>query len=188
MSAGTNNLLALLMRLKAALVADRRKTVVLTVLLAMGLVLAIRLLLGRTMPKRAVAWPAAQGAPETPAAAQARQVQTPGAPVSEGLLGVDTRITRDLFKVAVGAYPVVVATRASDKGQATRLVLQSIVPGPRPTAIINGLVVGVGDAIKERVAERWVDTGFVLASIEDTACVVTQQGVAVRLEMKNVDR
>lgn len=179
-----DNLPMALLRLKAVLLEDRRKALVLAILVAVGLVLAIRLLLGRNMPRRAIATPTAQKALVSPSAAP-KTVDSSSALLSDNLANADTKITRDLFKVSVEAYPVVVSARPSETGKVTKLQLQSIVPGPRPTAIINGLVVGVGDAVKEPAAGRWVDTGFVVASIEEKACIVTQQGVAVRLEIKS---
>jgi hypothetical protein len=172
---------AALLRFKALLLADRRKLVVLCVLLTLALVLTVRLLLGRTLPRRAMAAPAAAAAAKKPAA------KTPesASPLPQSLSGVDTRITRDLFSACLESYPLVAtAQESAPMVSMAHLQLQSIVNGPRPTAIINGVVVGVGEAVMERVGEHLTDTGYVVSSIQDQACVVTQQGVTVRLEMK----
>jgi hypothetical protein len=184
MEPGNNNLPAAVQRLKTALGADRRKSIALAVLLTVMLVLAIRLLLGRTLPRRAVATPAAQAVAEAPAV-PATAAQSAAATGGEKPLDVDTHVSRDLFKVSVDSYPLAAAARPAERTSAAHLQLQSILPGARPTAIINGLVVGVGDAVKQLEGSRLVDTGYTVASIEDKACIITQQGVAVRLEMRS---
>jgi hypothetical protein len=190
-------------RLKALILSDRRKSLLLGGLTVLMLVLAVRLLMGRNMPRRALAQPA-------PAAADVQRNPSPSAAGSsasalpEKLVNAETRITRDIFKINAAAYPPVLtpgssapahivgnllgddALRAREEvaRKAGRLQLQSTVSGSRPTAIINDLVVGIGDPIKERVGERLQDTGFVVTAIEEKACIVTLEGVAVRLEMK----
>ncbi len=199
--AETINSAALAAKVTAAFKADKRKTAILGVLGCVALLLAMRLLLGRNMPRRAVAVPQQDSAAVgTSAAAEGSARAGAGSPLlSENLDQIDKRITRDLFKVNTEAYPLRTAATAAHgstlvdeslrreevASKASRLQLQSTVMGSRPTAIINDLVVTVGDAVKERVGERLQDTGFVVKAIEEKACIVTADGVAVRLEMKN---
>lgn len=187
-----------LARLKAELMSDRRKTAVLGVLAAVALVLTMRLLLGRHIPKRAIARPGATAASRSPSGGQrtAGAEATAQSALPERLVEVDTRIERDLFRVDAEAYPLLpeparmtagpavspavdeaLRLREDIRKKAAKLVLQSTVDGPRPTAIINGRVVALGERILGHEE-------FVVQSIAGGTCVVTCQDVAVRLEIK----
>lgn len=105
---------------------------------------------------------------------------------------VRSKITRDIFAPHLDSFPpdqdepartkVSVVAPTVDpnvlrvqaiRAQARVLVLQSTIISSRPTVIINGQVLGVGDWINE----------FEIVEITARMCVVAKKGIRVQLEM-----
>jgi len=173
-------------KLKAQLLADTKKTIVMAITLAIGLLLWGRLLL-KDPPRTALADP--------------EVVQTSEDDDSSSLLiergkrvqvDLPEDLARDLFEIDPNRYK---QTRSENfdpsqgkSGQsltdrqiridrvrelAMMLTLQSVVVGSRPQAIINGRLVNVGDTVE----------GFVLVSVAERSVVLKREGVKVRLGM-----
>jgi hypothetical protein len=188
------------------LLADKKKTGVLTVLTVVALVMAYRTFGGgSSLPAKASAAVATAEAAEP--AVKAAPAARNDARRDEYLAKLDREIRRDLFAVDFQVYPLregTVPEAVSPAGmdeqmeelrrrqaetqrlaeqeeheriirtQALTLRLQSTMLGARPTAIINGQVLSLGDVIN----------GFSIKSIGSGQCVVTCGGVDVTLIME----
>jgi len=189
-------------RLIADLKRDKKKAIVLTVLVVVGALVVGRTFIGKGPPAaaRADASPPATAAPSTPAATPFNP-GTAALPSKAGLRRelyvspAEYLFTRDIFVPNPDFFPPEQPAErpkpvsASGPGtrdkqaeleaiqnQARSLVLQStIISDQRPTAIINGRVLGVGD---------WID-GFEVMEITSHACTLAKNSVQVVLEMKN---
>lgn len=186
-------------RLVVELGRDKKKTVILAVLLVVALV-AIGRLLTSGQPARvqaAVAVPPVVAAQPTSAAMTGEDlaVQEKSARRDAYMETFARKISRDLFQPNTDFFPPVqeVAPKATAKveaadeniaelqrrgqvqAQARSLVLQSTILGTVPTAIINGKVLRSGE---------WV-SGFEVMEITTHTCSVRKNGVTVVLEMAN---
>jgi hypothetical protein len=180
------------LRLKAELIRDKRKTGILLALLAFAGLMAGRMLLSSVSPARAVAAqnataPVAPDVPEVP-------YSSGGESSIDLLQDAPQGITRDLFHVnthlfaSSGTVPITQALvdrpdgpteqeiqRLGVRAQAQTLNLQSTIAGASPAAIINGRVIQCGESIG----------GFKVTAVGPRNCVVERDSVRVRLEMKN---
>lgn len=180
---------------------DKKKTTILAVLLVVAIVVVLRTALNSPSPREAQAAQAGglavieSGAGAIP---QAPAVARPGEKPRKDPLWKSPDVRRDVFAASLEYYPPeqapapepppvaavtapapavdleaeANAVRASARRQ---LALQSTVSGADPFAIINGLVVRMGDSI----------AGFQVKEITSRTCVIEKGGVQVVLEMKN---
>lgn len=198
MRGGSQNIPSLHQRLMGELRADKKRAVILGILLVVGLMVAGRLLLKSSGPSRATAAtppPAAQD--RAPQAAVTFDSASPGeerrASRREGWKSrrsPDGKVARDLFaaklefyalatpepekKVAAPVGPDPLAIERAVRAEARGLSLQSTMIGPDPSAMIGGRILRVGEWIK----------GFRIIAIHERSCVVEKKSVKVPLEMK----
>jgi hypothetical protein len=177
----------------AELKADRKKATAFCAVMAVGLLLWGRLLIGDDVPRVATATPdpSAAVAAATGPAAPARRA-APARPATVELRRAGDP-PRDLFDFdpspykptpdhAAGQGPAKLPRHPADESPATATVLeqarslqvQSVVKhGAAPKALINGRLVNVGETIE----------GFEIVSIRERSVVARKQGVLVRLSM-----
>lgn len=180
--------------LLAELRRDKKKTALLAVLAMVAVIVVGRSLVGKSVPASAhgAPDPVTLTSPVYSSEIQAVPVAATAAP-KPVKLNLKSDITRDLFTADMDYFPpepVVQAvpkpaTMPVDEGevhanairaQATRsLLLQSTVCGVDSVAIINGLVLRLGD---------WI-TGFKVVEITSRTCTIEKDGVRVTLEMQN---
>ncbi|MFW6154796.1 MAG: hypothetical protein ACOC95_06225 [Planctomycetota bacterium] len=182
-------------QVQAELLADKKKTVVMGVLVLVVAFMGVRLFAGRTRPA------AATTSPTPPAGAVEPKTGTGRADgntaLDEYLAQMDRRVSRDLFAADFSTYPEAPVVEKPKRGPAPRksavdpdavarlefkmaarreaqqLHLQSTMPGGNPSAIINGQVVRVGQECE----------GFEIRSIGQGSCVVARGAVEVTLRM-----
>ncbi len=186
-------------RLKEELSRNKKQTVALAALLAVGLFVGVRML--KKKPSSASA------APSTATALTGRGGQgastgglmLPGSqdlPVDSErdayIKSISHDITRDLFEFQADLYPPIRPPEAEldspsetadgppgpaieelVRARSAQLALQSTINSDTPIAVINGQVLALGDVID----------GFRVVEIGVGLCVVEQAGVQVRLEM-----
>jgi hypothetical protein len=178
-----------LRQIKAELLADRRKLLMMGALVAVALLLWGRLLL-KQVPRVATAEPTAQVAiPAT--AAEVVAVAQPKYPVIQ--IAFAPPLGRDLFALdpqdypaapGVGSYNVRSAKSpaqtadepsgpAQVQQQSLNLRLASVVLGEPPRAVINDRLIQIGQEID----------GFVLVAIEPRSVVVEKDNVQVRIRL-----
>jgi len=188
-------------KLVAELSRDKRKTVILAVLLLLGVVVGMRLVF-KTNPA------AAQAKAHTGGAGPAPQVKSPTpsvATVTTSQLGNDARIQeriqanarridRDLFVPDAKAFPPepVQPKKAKPDGAAksttktpeqvvqelaAEFTLQSTIISAEPTAIIDGRILKLGDTI----------SGFMVVGITKGTCDLLKDDVLVELVMERDD-
>ena len=183
------------LRLFAELRRDRKKATMLILLLVVAGALGGRMVFKHVAEAEADTLKAdgGQDAPQTGADGPV----TPG-PGPSGAGGPawtsNASITRDIFKLNVGVFPVVdggeMATLTKDpapggtdhqraqmrrvQAEARALTLQSTIIGATPTAIINGRVIREGKTIN----------GFRVVAVTARGCVIEKQGVKIALQMK----
>jgi hypothetical protein len=181
-------------RIKAELVRDKKKTLVLSGLLIVAAVVLGRLVIPSSGPQTV------SGAVAVASSGDARgprpehvQPTDQGEPRERLELG-PRQITRDIFKPEIEMFPPAervrtvqhVATSGPSPQddellarrvahQASSLSLQSTILGSSPTAIVNNRVLTVGD---------WI-SNFEVIEITSRTCVVRKDGVKVTLEMSN---
>lgn len=189
----------IIIRLKAEVLVDKKKSVMMGGLLALALFMGVKVVLGGKTPQtaNAVSVTASQ---ET--AGSADGALSPGATrsreLSEYLETLDITVSRDLFAADLASYPVVqtldesitlnksAAEQADNavvlarmrretaiRNQAQRLTLQSTMTGGFPSAIINGRVIAQGQVVE----------GFVVRSVQPGSCVVARGDVTITLTM-----
>ena len=186
-------------RLKSELLRDKKKAVILGVLVLVGAILGVRAICvsAGSSPANAEGAVATSGAMPGVASDGSAAAAAPGAPNPRNLRDVRARgtITRDLFTPKLDGFPLVqqpkptpvvtVATTqpvdaeeiraAGIRDAAGGLLLQStIISSGVPKAIINGQVVGLKDVIQ----------GFEVVEVTAGACVVQQAGVRISLEIR----
>ena len=195
MAEANSNIATWKQRLLAEVGRDKKKTVILGVLLAVGLILGARLVVkqvsssgsGPTATAVAVTAPVA-GGPSSPVAA--------GNPAPDGApKAQDADITRDIFRPNPEYFPLQtqretpVALLSNDEGgeaararakemriqeEARTLQLEGTIEGAVPIAIINGQVVSAGARI----------AGFLVVEVSLRACTVEKEGVKLQLTMR----
>ncbi len=182
-----------LQRLKTSLLADKRKTVVMAVLLVVATGMVVGALIGDNMPAKAKGQ--TRGTVTTPTA---QPTHPPRQGLSEAYLAqLDTEVTRDLFAIEYAAFPEITDGQAAEhtpgttapdgdpdfvrqqhvtqiQEQARALKLQSAMPGAIPSVIINGQVVRVGQVLE----------GFTVQRIGMRSCELVREGVTVTLKME----
>jgi len=194
MNANAKDLALVKKRLLAELKRDKKKTIVLTVLLVVAAGLGVRFLGKAGRPPRATAAPAAgqtAGSQTDPTDAQMLENTGEQAQRDRYIRQLDAKITRDIFVPSDKYFDVSerdggrsrIVSLSSGQGrdnrrealeqEAERLVLQSTVVSQEPTAIINGQVVHVGDEI----------CGFKVIKIRPRQCLVERSGFTVVLEL-----
>lgn len=187
-----------LLRLRADLAADKKKTGVMLVLFCAVLLVGGRMLIRREGPQRAAAT-TIQPKPVLPAepASDNASADMDAETWEAHLASLDTTVRRDLFAVRYEAFERIEPVRdesveksreeqADDAAvlarqrlvedltrRAAALTLQSTMPGSTPSAIINGQVAGEGSVID----------GFTVVRIGRGECVVGQSGVEIQLRM-----
>lgn len=186
-------------RLKAALARDKKKTIILTVLVLVGVVMAARLLRTKGGPATATA--------ETVAVVddQAGDAEELALSVARGLLvhesdeyikHIDHTITRDLFAFNQDHFTPVFTTPVETTDEPTAapaettsppridwqeiitrqsrdLALQSTINSDIPIVVINGRVLGFGDVID----------GFKVVHIDAGQCLLEKKGIKIMLKM-----
>jgi hypothetical protein len=186
-------------RLVAELGRDKKKTIILSVLLLVGIILGARMFLSGGGPVQASATPmvTANGSPTTAIKASPgtldRDAKTK-ARRDQYIEKMDGNITRDLFAVDMSLFPVkqvdpvkVVPTTTSAPAtmqedqerrtiqvEAQALVLESIMLGESSVASINGKILRVGDSLG----------GFRVVEITSRSCTVRKKNVSVLLEIR----
>ena len=203
MAQTSNSIEMLKKRLIAEISHDKKKAVILGVLLLVALLFVGKLLL-ESSPSRATAAanPAAMVAAAAPAppAAENPAAAMLGAmiPEADRPKSVAGRVTRDIFMPDASIFPRVAAnTDASGKvnvvednqsrrdvelkrrialvrKQGAELHLEGTNTGRVPIAIINGTVLGLDGVIN----------GFRIVRIDSQACVVEKEGIKLNLKMK----
>lgn len=179
---------------------DQRKAIILGVLVVIGIGMGAKSLFKGSAPEDANASIAPGVNPvreaartDIPSTSEASQ----DAKREQYLLKIDRRINRDLFSfnselfTLLEPLPAVaqptskpIATQPTQPdqadiertaifAQAQTLRLQSVISGPKPTAIINDNVLRVGD---------WAQ-GFQVMEIANNSCVVQKKDVRVMLEL-----
>ena len=195
MSAGKSNGPNWIDRLKADLKRDKKRTGILCALIVVASIVGGRFLLQRLTPSKVQAsvTPIVADAPPT----VSRRTTPPlpgtrsGEPVDRtaSALGRSRRpISRDLFTPDPRFFPLGQSVYATDqattnpsggsdegaiRARAQILTLESTIVGTRPTAIINGSFVRVGE---------WVN-GFKVTRITERMCELECKGVKVVKEM-----
>lgn len=189
-------------RFKAEMKADPKRTGVMIVLLTVAAVMGTKMFLARPGPQSAQAapdvLPAAVADPrEATPTMDSSQAQR--AALDAYLAQVESTVSRDLFDLQLESYELTelalseqsqeksvrkqaddaaVLARKQAEQQIRRLAenlkLQSTMPGPSPSAIINGQVVGQGDSLE----------GFTITQIGRGSCLVRQSDVDVMLYME----
>jgi len=183
-------------RVTAELKRDKKKTMILAILLLVAAIVLGRTLLTGVAPQQANAAgvDAVVQVPEPPGefVEPARQDR---AAVREYINQLDHSVDRDIFAMNRDFYPPEVPSERPEllgqaetdadqqykaqqqlmQAQARALLLQSTMISSRPTAIINGRVLRVGE---------WIN-GFEVVEITPRSCVVAKNDVNIILHMKN---
>jgi len=182
-------------RIRAEVLADRKKSAAMGVLLFVAMVLGLRLMMKGGAPPKAAAAPTAATTDEPARMTPAPRPRT--SEVTAYLEQIDSRAPRDLFTTDFGVYPVaeekptrpgltrtktpsdsVLLERERQiklvRGLAAKLKLQSTMPGDPPTAIVNGRVVRQGEQFM----------GFVFREIKLGSCIVAHGTIEVTLTME----
>ena len=183
-------------RISAELKRDKKKTVILAALLFVAAVVLGRTLLSGVTPQQAKADGVESvsriSEPAEEFVESERQAQ---AAVREYINQLDHDLKRDMFAMDRDFYPPEVPTERPElqgqaepdpnqqrraqqqlmQAQARALLLQSTMISNRPTAIINGRVLRVGE---------WIN-GFEVVEITPRSCVVAKNDVRIILNMKN---
>lgn len=185
-------------RVIAELRRDKKKTGILSVLLIVGIILAIKTLPAASGPTPAKASTSknSKNAKVIPGCQDPRVIQK-NRDKADYLRNIDTHITRDIFLPSEQAFPLPkapepVKTPASTPAtgpspealqkeierravlaEAATLTLQSTMLGARSVASINDKVLTVGEEIQ----------GFRLVDIQSNRCTVTKNGVDVLLQI-----
>jgi len=188
-------------RLIGELRRDKKKTIVLAVLLIAVLFVGVRLLRRSGTPAGAIAASWGEDLPATEASNLAAPLPGAGrvspAYISERdayIKEISHDISRDIFAFQTALYPPVEVPKpqpdaghvvARDAGpprpsiedivrrQSRALTLQSTIESDSPIAVINGEVLKIGEKIK----------GFALLEVHCHNCVLEKDGVKVRLEV-----
>jgi len=191
-------------RLLGELQRDKKKTAVLLGLLAVAGFLGVRAIWSISSSPAGAAGavvtsvsPAAPGNGAAPSAEGAlAQAAAKAAPAFPRPAAPRRAASRDLFALQLDDYPVAQESKAAlgaqtqpasqpvdpeqmqveaIQAQARGLSLQSTILSATPRAIINEQLVGVGDKVQ----------GFQVVEVSNRACVLVQDGVRVRLLMKD---
>ena len=188
-------------RFVAEMKADKKRAAVLGCVAVVALIVGGRLIVKNLPISKAGAalsdvQPSAVVVESDPMASFRDQFAAPsakgGREVSPAVPTARREITRDIFAPKLDFYPpdqeapavtkvspvapaidANVLQAQSVRAQARSLVLQSTIISSRPTAIVNGQVLGVGD---------WIN-GFEVVEITARACAVAKKGIRVQLEM-----
>ncbi len=173
--------------LKKQLIREKKKAGLLVLLLAIGLLFWGRLML-KQVPRTATAKPTTTAA-ATPPASPAAKAAAARADKPEVVIEGDLTMDRDMFALDVtrflsagGADTPVDADASGDltqndmdfqraviREEAGKLQLQSVMLGASPRVMINGRLLGIGDAID----------GFKIQAIHDRRVVLEKQGYRV---------
>ncbi|MCL2701112.1 MAG: hypothetical protein FWE88_05405 [Phycisphaerae bacterium] len=185
-------------RLFAELKRDRRRLAVVAVLLAVGIVVAVRAMILVGGPVSAQAASKRPAAAKSIAAAESQSHPTT-AERAEYISGINRNLTRDLFQPnekffpippaptpRVKESPVVMTTTAPSEdvhqevlrrhtlAEARALKLHSTMSGSRTVASVNDQMLSVGDQI----------AGFRVTDIQSGSCTVEKNGVSVLLTIE----
>jgi hypothetical protein len=186
-------------RVVAELSRDKKKTIILSVLLLVGAIMGARLLLSGGGPAKASASPmvTVNGSPTTTVKASPDPTNREAkakARRDQYIKEMDGSITRDLFAADITLFPVkhvepvkVMPTTTSAPStaredeqrrtiqvEAQALVLESTMLGDSSIASINGKILRVGDNLG----------GFQVLEITSRSCVVRKKSVTVVLEIR----
>ena len=185
-------------KLAAELKRDKKKTVMLTVLLIVGGIVCGRFIVSQITPSKAGAAidsTRTSAAPSpAPAAATRRGGIKDPAKWAEYIRQIDTDIERDLFRPNSAFFPplekpkpnrIVIeeasreALRKAEiqavRAQAQALVLQSTIVSATPTAIINSRVLRAGEVFND----------FKIIEIGARSCTLEKNDIKIILEMRN---
>jgi len=186
----------LVVQLQAELLADKKKTAIMGVLLLVVAVMGVRVFAGKARSAAATVSPAPSVGPVDPSPGAAGRLGRNEA-LDDYLAQMDRQVSRDLFAADFSGYPEAPvvekpkgdpALRTPDvdpaavarlgfemamRREAKQLHLQGTMPGGNPSAIINGQVVRVGQEFE----------GFEIRSIGQGSCVVARGAVEVTLRM-----
>lgn len=183
-------------RLKAALARDKKKTIILTVLALVAVVMAARLLRTKGGPATATAETVAVVDDQ---AGDAEELALRGLPIHESdeyIKRIDHTITRDLFAFNQDHFTPVFTTPVETTDEPTAapaetrspprinwqeiitrqsrdLALQSTINSDIPIVVINGRVLGFGDVID----------GFKVVRIDAGQCLLEKKGIKITLKM-----
>jgi len=203
MSDNQSSLAKFKQRLIADLKRDKKRTYLLAALAVVALIMAVRLVLAPSGPSKASAGSAAgpalvQAAPvQQPAPSPSQEA----APKTDRLRRADLGVSRDIFRPNVEFFPLaraihisgkndpnssplseddmamnaLEAHRQAVKSQAMSLSLEGTIVSDRPTAMINGRVLSVGDRVND----------FEIVEITSDGCVVAKEGERIKLEKRN---
>jgi len=188
-------------RLVGQIKADKTRAAVLGCVVIVALIVGGRLIVRNLSVSKAgaavsSAQPSAVVVEPDPLASFRGQFAAPSAgrspELNESVPRARRQITRDIFAPKLDFFPpdqeAPVVTKVSPVAsavdpnvlqmqaicaQARSLVLQSTIISSRPTAIVNGQVLRVGD---------WI-SGFEVVEVTARACVVAKKGIRVQLEM-----
>jgi hypothetical protein len=178
-------------KLVKELMRDKKKMILLAVLLVVGVAVVGRLVLAGSPPakaKAAVASPPRSAAPDPLPA----EPEPPDRRPDKRHEPLDTTISQDLFVASESIYGRAPASsdghrryssgsstggaspRSEVEQQSSMLKLQSTVVSDAPTAIINDQVLRVGDVIE----------GFRVVGISSRMCEVEKDSIRITLEMR----
>jgi len=180
-------------RLLEELKRDKKRTVLLAILVLVAIIVVGRQVVKAFGPVRAEAagTTAVAGRPAAPAAVKRAAPADPASPAPAGPVARRT-VSRDIFTPGLELFPpdqtqagkasVTTAPAVDEQAikvkqitsQAQALALQSTVVCDVPTAIINGKVLKVGQEL----------AGFEIVGIEARSCEVQKEGVRITLSMK----
>ncbi len=183
-----------LQRVIAEIKRDKKRAAILGIVLAVGLLIGGKALIGG-LPSKAAAAPSKKKAGDQQVAARTVPVKHSEARTAY-LKGLHGNVTRDVFEIRPDCFASItkaparaVATtttapvdrrRETIEDQAARLALQTVMYGSTSMVSIDGQLLRAGEIVK--------GSGFQIVEIKPASCVLVKEGVTVELKLATEDK